>query len=73
MSICPNVKVSGGKILSSKTRKNNHRLAHAFRQAAFAIGKQKGTALSAFYRRIAYRKGAASAVVATANKLAVIV
>jgi len=73
LSLCPNVKISGGKILSSKTRKNNHRLAHAFRQAAFAIGKQKDTALSAFYRRIAYRKGAASAVIATANKLAVIV
>lgn len=73
LSLCPNVKVSGGKVLSSKTRKNKHRLAHAFRQAAFAIGKQKDTALSAFYRRMAYRKGKSSAVVATANKLAVIV
>lgn len=73
LSLCPNTKKSGGKVLSSKTRKNNHRLAHAFRQAAFAIGKQKGTVLSSFYRRMVYRKGEASAIVATANKLAVIV
>lgn len=73
LALCPNRRVSGGKVLSSKTRKNKQRLSHAFRQAAFAIGKQKDTALSAFYRRIAFRKGKSTAVVATARKLAVIV
>jgi len=34
LGLCPNRKVSGGKVLSSKTRKNKHRLAIAFRQAA---------------------------------------
>lgn len=73
LGLTPNKKVSGGKVLSSKTRKNKHRLALAFRQAAFAVGKQKGTALATFFRRMAYRKGNKTAVIATARKLAVIV
>ena len=73
LSLCPDKKVSGGKVLSSKTRKNKQRLAAAFRQAAFAVGKQKATSLAAFYRRIAFRKGKSTAIVATARKLAVIV
>lgn len=73
LALCPNKKVSGGKVLSSKTRKNKQRLAAAFRQAAFAVGKQKNTSLSAFYRRIAFRKGKSTAIIATARKLATIV
>ena len=73
LGLCPNNKVSGGKILTSKTRKNKHRLAVAFRQAAFAAGKRKNTALAAFYRRIAFHKGRSAAVVATARKIAIIV
>lgn len=73
LGLCPNKKVSGGKVLSSKTRKNKHQLALAFRQAANSVGNLKGTALSQFFRRIAYRKGRKAAITATARKIAVIV
>jgi transposase len=42
------------------------------RHAANAIGNLKDTHLSDFFRRVAYRKGRATAVSATARKLAVI-
>lgn len=73
LGLCPNKKVSGGKVLSSKTRKNKHQLALAFRQAANVVGNLKDTALSQFFRRIAYRKGRKAAITATARKIAVIV
>ena len=43
------------------------------RHAANAIGNLKETHLSDFFKRIAYRKGRATAVSATARKLAVII
>lgn len=73
MSICPNKKISGGKILSSKTVKNKNKLALAFRQAANSIGNQKNTALSQFFKRLAYKKGRKVAITATARKLATII
>jgi len=74
MCICPNRKVSGNKVLSSKSKKNKNRLAYAFRQAANAVGLQKeDTALTLFFHRIAYRRGRTVAITATARKLAVIV
>jgi len=42
------------------------------RHAANAIGNLKDTHLSDFFKRVAYRKGRATAVSATARKLAVI-
>src|SRR5690606_29069481 len=41
LSLAPNVQKSGGKVLSSKTRKNKSIAAAAFRQAANAIGNMK--------------------------------
>ena len=73
MCLCPNKKITGGKTLSSRSRKNKNQLAHAFRQAANTVGRQKDTALSHFFKRIAYRKGRKVAITATARKLAVIV
>jgi transposase len=69
LGLCPGSKISGGKILSSKTRKGNHRAAHAFRMAAQSLANSH-TALGAFYRRIRSRLGAPKAVTATAHKLA---
>ena len=43
------------------------------RQAANVVGNLKDTALSNFFRRIAFRKGRTSAISATARKLAVII
>jgi transposase len=73
LRLCPNTKISGGKVLSSKIAKGSNRLKIALRQAANAIGNLKDTHLSNFFRRISYRKGRMAAISATARKLAVII
>lgn len=73
LRLAPNNKISGGKILSNKMPKGSNRLKIALRQAANAIGNLKDTALSNFFKRIAFRKGRTSAISATARKLAVII
>ncbi|MFA6412218.1 MAG: IS110 family transposase [Syntrophales bacterium] len=71
LSLSPGNKVSGGKILSSKTRRTKNRATTLLRIAAVNVGKTE-TALGAFYRRLAGRVGKAKAVTATARKLAVL-
>jgi transposase len=73
LRLCPNTKISGGKVLSSKIAKGSNRLKIALRQAANAIGNLKEAHLSDFFRRISYRKGRMAAISATARKLAVII
>jgi transposase len=73
LRLAPNNKISGGKVLSSRTPKGSNRLKIALRQAANSIGNLKDTHLSDFFRRIAYRKGRQAAVSATARKLGVII
>ena len=72
LRLAPNNKVSGGKLLSSKTPKGSNRLKIALRNAANAIGNLKDTHLSNFFKRVCYRKGRTVAVSATARKLAVV-
>jgi transposase len=69
LGICPGSKISGGKILSSKTRKVVNRASNAFRIAAQSLANSR-TALGGFYRRIRSRSGAPIAITATAHKLA---
>jgi transposase len=69
LGICPGSKISGGKILSSKTRKVVNRASNAFRIAAQSLANSR-TALGGFYRRIRARSGAPIAITATAHKLA---
>ena len=73
LRLVPNNKLSGGRIISSKTPKGKHAIAIALRQAANSIGNQKEHPLTPFFKRIAYRKGRNAAVTATARKLAVII
>lgn len=73
MSLSPNKKVTGGKVISSKTRKNKSRLKQAFKQAAVAASKKKDTPLGHFYRRMAAKHGKGTAITATARKIAIIV
>lgn len=73
LCLCPNRKMSGGKVLSSRTRKNKSRLRQEFCRAAVAIGKKKDSALGSFYRRMSFQHEKGVAVVATARKLAIIV
>ncbi len=72
LRLAPNNRISGGRVLSSRTPKGSNRLKIGLRQAANAIGNLKGTHLSDFFRRIAFRKGRAAAISATARKLAII-
>ena len=71
LCLAPGNKISGGRLLSSKTRRSSNRAAALLRIAAVNIGKTQ-TALGAFYRRLAARTGKAKAVTATARKLAVL-
>lgn len=71
LSLAPGNKISGGRVLSSRTRRSSNRAAALLRIAAVNIGRTQ-TALGAFYRRLAARTGKAKAVTATARKLAVL-
>lgn len=74
LQLSPDLKKTGGKVISKNTRKGKNRLAHAFMHAANAIGNKKdGDYLVHFFRRIERRTSRAGATVATARKLAVIV
>jgi transposase len=72
VGLCPDNRISGGKVLSSHTRHVLNRVADALRIAAATLQGSK-TALGAFYRRMKARLGAASAITATAHKLARII
>jgi transposase len=67
----PSNKISGGKVLSSRTRRSGSRAAALLRLAAVAVGRTD-TALGAFYRGLSARVGKAKAVTATARKIAVL-
>src|SRR5215212_2921355 len=67
----PSNKISGGKVLSARTRRSGSRAAALLRLAATTIGRTE-TALGAFYRRLSARIGKAKAVTATARKIAVL-
>lgn len=69
LGICPNNRVSGGKVLASKSKTCVNRAARIFRMAAYGLHHAK-SALGAFYRRMRTRLGAPKAITATAHKLA---
>lgn len=72
MTLAPNNKVSGGRLLSSKTPASANRAAAILRRCAMSLARTP-TALGAFYRRLAARAGKAKAITATARKLALLV
>jgi transposase len=71
LNLAPNNKVSGGKVLSSKTQKKKNRAGQIFKMAAYAVQRGKNW-LAMFYHRIKSKCGPAKAVTATARKIAVI-
>lgn len=71
LGLAPSNKISGGKVLSSRTRRTSSRAAALLRLAAVTVGRTE-TALGAFYRRLSARVGKAKAVTATARKIAVL-
>jgi transposase len=72
LTVAPKNKVSGGRLLSSRTEPSANRAAVILRMAAMTLGRGQ-TALGAFYRRLAGRIGKAQAITATARKLAILV
>ena len=69
LGLSPGNKISGGKVLSSKTKPSANRAAQALRMAAYTLHHAK-SALGAYYRKMRARLGAPKAITATAHKLA---
>jgi hypothetical protein len=55
LRLIPNNKLSGGRIISSRTPKGKNRLDIALRQAANSIGNQATHPMAPFFKRIAYQ------------------
>lgn len=72
LGFAPNRKITGGKVISSYTRKKTNPLSIVIRDAANSAGNSHSR-IGDFFRRIAYRKGRASAITATGRKIAVII
>jgi len=69
LGLCPGTKITGGKVMSGKTKRSANRAAQALRMAAAALRKSQ-SALGAYFRRLCARMDKARAVTAAAHKLA---
>lgn len=72
LGLCPGNKISGGKVLSSRTARVSNRAAILLRTLATAVGRSD-TWLGSFHRRMKSRLGPAAANTATARKLACLI
>jgi transposase len=72
LALAPGNKISGGKLLSSRTKASANRVAAALRMAASTL-HHSHSALGAFFRRLKARLGAPKAITATARKLACLI
>jgi transposase len=72
LGLCPENKISGGKVLYTKSRRVRSRLATALRMAANSLHHAKDY-LGEFFRRITRKLGKPQAITTTAHKLARIV
>lgn len=69
LGLCPATKISGGKVLSSGTKRSANRARQALKMAAMTLS-HSASALGAFYRRLCMRMDKPRANTATAHKLA---
>ena len=69
LGLCPNHRISGGRVLSRRTKPCANRAATALRLAAYALHRSQ-SGLGAFLRRLKARVGTPKAITATAHKLA---
>ena len=69
LGLCPNNRISGGKVLASRSQACINRAARVFRMAAYGLHHAK-SAIGAYYRRMRAKLGAPKAITATAHKLA---
>jgi transposase len=69
LGLCPDNRISGGKVLSVQTRHVKHRVAQALRLAAQGLS-HSASLLGIYFRRMRAKLGAPKAITATAHKLA---
>ena len=69
LGLCPGTKITGGKVMSGKTKRVANRAAQALRLAAAAL-RSSQSALGAYFRRLCARMDKPKAVTAAAHKLA---
>ncbi|RQS55800.1 IS110 family transposase [Burkholderia sp. Bp8963] len=69
LRLCPGTKISGGKVLSARTRRSANRVRQALKMAAMSLSRTD-SALGAFYRRLCTRMDKPRANTAVAHKLA---
>ncbi len=69
LGLCPATKISGGKVLSSGTKRSANRARQALKMAAMSLS-HSDSALGAFYRRLCGSMDKPRANTATAHKLA---
>jgi transposase len=72
LRLCPNPKISGGQVLSSRTQPTKNRAALALRMATQGLHRSDSF-LGDYFRRMKARMGAPKAMTATAHKLARII
>jgi transposase len=69
LGLAPATKISGGKVLSARTKRSANRVRQALKMAAMSLS-HSDSALGAFYRRLCARMDKPRANTATAHKLA---
>jgi transposase len=69
LGLCPGTQITGGKVMSGKTKRCANRAAQALRLAAAAL-RTSQSALGAYFRRLCARMDKPKAVTAAAHKLA---
>ena len=69
MGLCPGTKITGGKVMSGKTKRCANRAAQALRMAAASL-RTSQSALGAYFRRLCSRMDKPKAIAAAAHKLA---
>ena len=69
LGLCPGTKITGGKVMSGRTRRVANRATQALKLAAAAL-RTSQSALGAYYRRLCARMDKPKAVTAAAHKLA---
>lgn len=72
LHLCPNNKITGGKVIHTGVQPTKNRATIALKVAAASL-KNSNSALGAYYRRMRARQGAPAAITSTAHKLARII
>jgi transposase len=72
LRLCPNNSITGGRVISSRIKRSHNGASQALRVAAMSLAKSN-SALGAYYRLMKAKHDAATAIIATAAKIARII